>query len=77
MSHFVKDYLGDAWLRWKAIQSERMNWFGTKKKLGMLLLAIWLIASGVISLVHINFPLSDLLLAALAIVAGVLLLIDR
>lgn len=53
-----------------------MKWLGTKK-LGMLFLAIWLIASGVLTLVHVNFAQSGLLLAGLAIAAGVLLLLDR
>ena len=54
-----------------------MKWLGTKKNIGMLLLAIWLIASGVLSLVPVNFPQSGLILAALAIAAGVLLVLER
>ena len=53
-----------------------MKWLGTKN-LGMLLLAIWLIASGVLAFVHINFAQTGLVLAALAIAAGVLLLLGR
>ena len=53
-----------------------MKWIGTKN-VGMLLLAIWLIASGAMAFVHINFAQTQLILAALAIAAGVLLLLGR
>ena len=53
-----------------------MKWAGTKN-LGMLLLAIWLIASGVLAFVHINFAHTNLVLGALAIAAGVLILLGR
>jgi multisubunit Na+/H+ antiporter MnhE subunit len=54
-----------------------MKWLGTKN-LGMLLLAIWLIATGVFSFVHVGFAeVVGFILAALAISAGVLLLLDR
>ena len=53
-----------------------MKWIGTKN-LGMLLLAIWLIASGAMAFVHINFAHTQLILAALAIASGVLLLLGR
>ena len=53
-----------------------MKWIGTKN-LGMLLLAIWLIASGAMAFVHINFANTQLILAALAIATGVLLLLGR
>lgn len=47
------------------------------KNLGMLLLAIWLIVSGLLPLLNINFPASGIVLALLAVAAGVLLLIRR
>ena len=53
-----------------------MKWIGTKN-LGMLLLAIWLIASGVLAFVHISAISTWPILAALAIAAGVLLLLGR
>lgn len=53
-----------------------MKWIGTKN-LGMLLLAIWLIAYGAMAFVHINFANTQLILAALAIASGVLLLLGR
>lgn len=47
------------------------------RNLGMLLLAIWLILNGAIPLLRIRFPGGDILLAILAITAGVLLLLDQ
>lgn len=47
------------------------------KNLGMLLLSIYLIVTGLLSLLAINIPASGPLLAILAIAAGVLLLIRR
>ena len=47
------------------------------KNLGMLVLAIWLILSGLISLLGLSFPYSSLILALLAIVAGVLILLGK
>ena len=53
-----------------------MKWLGTKN-LGMLLLAIWLIATGATAFVHVTFANMGLILSALAIAAGVLILLDR
>jgi hypothetical protein len=47
------------------------------RNLGTLLLAIWLILSGLISLLGLSFPYSGLILALIAIVAGILLLLGR
>lgn len=47
------------------------------KQLGMLLLGIWLIAHGIVPLIHLSFTGMDLLLGILAIVAGVLLILGR
>ena len=47
------------------------------RNIGMLLLAIWLILEGAIVLFKIDFPGSDIILAILAIAAGVLLILDQ
>ena len=47
------------------------------KNLGMLLLGIWLIATGVLQVVSIQIPAIVTILALLAIAAGVLILLDR
>ena len=49
------------------------------KNLGTLLLAIWLIAFGLLKapFLHLNFAYSVDLLAVLAVVAGVMLLLER
>jgi hypothetical protein len=43
----------------------------------MLLLGVWVILSNLMPLLSIRIPNSGLLLTMLAIVAGVLLLVDR
>ncbi len=45
--------------------------------LGMLLLAIWLILSGLISLLSLTFSGLGMLMALLALAAGVLILMGR
>jgi hypothetical protein len=45
--------------------------------LGMILLAIWLIAQGAIALLNLNFSNMGLIMGLLALVAGILLLIGR
>ena len=48
------------------------------KNLGMLLLAIWLILSGLLQFVNIGIPeIGSLILPLLAIAAGVLLLLNK
>ena len=47
------------------------------KNLGMLLLAVWLILSGLIPLLHLSFSGLGTLMAILAIAAGVLILVGR
>lgn len=47
------------------------------KNLGMLLLAIWLILTGVIALLSLSFSGLPLIMAILAIAAGVLILLDK
>jgi hypothetical protein len=43
------------------------------KNLGMIVLGIWLIATGLLRLVEIPFPVADTILAVLAIAAGILI----
>ena len=45
--------------------------------LGIILLSIWLILAGLLPLLSVTVPYSDIVLALLAIVAGILLLIRR
>ncbi len=45
--------------------------------LGMLLLAIWLIATGLLSLVNLNVPGIGIVMALLALAAGILILARR
>jgi hypothetical protein len=47
------------------------------RNLGMLLLAIWLILTGLIPLLNLSFSGLGTLMAALAIAAGVLIAISR
>lgn len=47
------------------------------KNIGMLLLAIWLILSGVIPLLSLSFAGLGTIMAILAIVAGVFILLGR
>ncbi len=53
-----------------------MKWIGTRN-IGMLLLAIWLIVTGLSAFVSISFANMGQILAALAIAAGVLILLGR
>jgi len=47
------------------------------QKIGMILLAIWLILTGLLQLVSFDFPYKAILMSILAIAAGVLILFDR
>jgi hypothetical protein len=47
------------------------------KNLGMLLLAVWLIVTGLLQVVKLPIPDVTLILGLLAIVAGVLILLQR
>ena len=47
------------------------------KNLGMLLLGIWLILTGLLPLLNLNFPASGLILTILAVAAGVLIVLGR
>jgi hypothetical protein len=54
-----------------------MKKLGLPKNLGMSLLGIWLIMTGLIPLLHFNFQGLPLIMAVLAIVTGVLILLAR
>ena len=54
-----------------------MKKLGLPKNLGMILLGIWLIMTGLIPLLHFNFEGLSLIMAVLAIVTGLLFLFDR
>jgi hypothetical protein len=47
------------------------------KNLGMLLLAIWLILNGLVELFGLGFNGINLVMGALALVAGILILLGR
>lgn len=47
------------------------------KNLGMLLLAIWLIVNGAATILNLSFAGMGMVMAALAIAAGVCILIGR
>jgi hypothetical protein len=47
------------------------------KNLGMLLLGVWLIATGLLPLLHVSFDGLGLLMSILAIAAGALILVDK
>ncbi|MCX6567501.1 MAG: hypothetical protein NT147_00420 [Candidatus Aminicenantes bacterium] len=54
-----------------------MKKLGLPKNLGMILLGIWLIMTGLIPLLHFNFEGLSLIMSVLAIVSGLLILLDR
>jgi len=47
------------------------------RKLGMILLSIWLIASGLIVIFNLGFTGLSIIMAILAIAAGILILLER
>lgn len=47
------------------------------KNLGMLLLSVWLILTGIIPLLNLSFTGLHIVMAILAIVAGLLILVGR
>ncbi len=51
--------------------------FRRTKNWGFVVLAIWLILTGVLPLLRISFPGMETLLGVLAIVAGILILVNR
>jgi len=49
----------------------------TTRSIGLLLLAIWLILQGLIPLLHFSFAGLSVVMAILAIAAGILILLGR
>jgi uncharacterized membrane protein HdeD (DUF308 family) len=47
------------------------------KNIGLLLLGVWLLLHGLISIINLHFSGLPVLMGALAIIAGVLLIIRR
>jgi len=47
------------------------------QNLGMILLAIWLILTGLLPLLGVSFPSSGIVMGVLAIGAGILILLRR
>lgn len=47
------------------------------RNLGTLLLGIWLVLTGLIQLIHLNFSGLSLLMAVLALIAGLLVVTGR
>jgi hypothetical protein len=47
------------------------------RDLGMFLLAIWLIATGLIAILNLSFTGMNIVMAVIAIAAGILILIRR
>jgi len=54
-----------------------MDWLRGGKSWGQLLLAIWLIVSGVLYFVPLSIPQLPAILAALALASGILILLRR
>lgn len=54
-----------------------MSRFRITKNLGMVLLGIWLIMTGLIPLLKLNFEGLSLIMAILAVVSGALILLGR
>jgi hypothetical protein len=48
-----------------------------KRSIGLLLLAVWLILTGLISLLHFSFTGLGTVMAVLALAAGILIAIGR
>jgi len=55
----------------------KMSKFKLTKNLGMILLGIWLIMTGLIPLLHLSFEGLPLIMSILAIATGVLILLGR
>jgi hypothetical protein len=54
-----------------------LAFFSGRKKYGLLVLAAWLILTGLAALIQLDFLLFDKIRAGLAIAAGVLIILDR
>lgn len=62
---------------WSRRTSNVNNGMRLPSNLGMLLLGIWLIVTGLLQVVTISIPAIGTIMAVLAIAAGVLILIGR
>jgi hypothetical protein len=60
-----------------AHSNERISTMKITRNIGMLLLAIWLIATGLISVLSLSFTGLGVIMAILAIAAGIFILIGR
>jgi hypothetical protein len=60
-----------------AFSEKEVNNMNLTKNLGLLLLGIWLIVTGLLQVVTIQVPAVGTVLALLAIVAGALILVGR
>jgi len=63
--------------RYAKKEGNKMSRFRLTKNLGMILLGIWLIMTGLIPLLHLNFEGLSLIMAILAIVSGALIMLGR
>jgi len=57
--------------------TERAIQMKLTKKIGMILLGVWLILMGLIPILKISFEGRDIIMAILAIVAGAFILVDQ
>jgi len=58
-------------------EDDTMSKFKLTNNLGMILLGIWLIMTGLIPLLHLNFEGLGLIMSILAVVSGALILLGR
>jgi len=58
-------------------EDDEMSKFKLTSNLGMILLGIWLIMTGLIPLLHLNFEGLGLIMSILAVVSGALILLGR
>ena len=67
------------WRYWESSQTQLQMGDGMRvtRNLGMLLLAIWLILTGLLQVITIAIPAIGTIMAVLAIAAGVLILLGR
>ena len=48
-----------------------------RKNIGMMLLAIWLVVTGLMGLLHFTFPYAGQVLAVIAVAAGILIIAGK
>ena len=54
-----------------------MNLLKSKRSIGMILLGLWLVLSGLFALLNLAVPGSGMLMAVLALAAGICILLGR